>query len=99
MVGIRQFGHHVEFFAGRVGIGNRTSGLPFVSVGRSGVDMSVTGAQRGNGRLLGVRRGDLEDSEPDDGDRIAVIQRDHALFEGAAYDEESASRAGPSSGS
>jgi hypothetical protein len=38
LVGIREFGDQVELVARHVGIGNRASGLPFASVGHSGVD-------------------------------------------------------------
>jgi hypothetical protein len=56
--------------------------------------MPVTCTQCGTHRLLGVRRRDLEDSEPNGGDRITVVQHDYVFFEGAAHDEESARRAG-----
>jgi hypothetical protein len=66
--------------AGYVGIGDCSPGLSFVAVDRRGVDMPVTDAQRGTYRLLGFRRRDPENSEPDGGDRIPVVQRDEGLF-------------------
>jgi hypothetical protein len=53
---------------GHVRIGDRPPALPLVAVGRSGADMPVSNAQRGTDRLLGLRRGDLQDSEPHGGD-------------------------------
>ena len=74
LVGVPQLGHQVEFVAGHAGLGDRAAGLPFVAVRRRGVDMAVTGAQRGAHRLLGVCGGDLENSEPDGGYPITVVQ-------------------------
>ena len=73
VVWIRQFGHDVQLVARHVGIGERAPGLSLVTVGRRGVYMPITGAQRGSHRLFGVLRSDLEDSEADGGDRIAVV--------------------------
>ena len=92
LVCIPQFGHQVELVTRHAGFGNRSPDLSFVTVGRRGVDMPVAGAQRSAYRQLGVCRGDLENSETDGRDQIAVVQRDCVSFEGAAHDQESARR-------
>jgi hypothetical protein len=73
LVWIRQFGHHVQLVARHVGIGERAPGLSLVTVGRRGVYMPITGAQRRSYRLLGVLRSNFEDTKADGGDRIAVV--------------------------
>jgi hypothetical protein len=97
LAGSCQFGHHVQLVAGHVGIGNRSPGLPFIAVGRRGVDMPVTGAQRRTCRPFGVCRRDLENSEPDGGYRLTVVQRDQGTEQRISDDKESARRAGSQS--
>jgi hypothetical protein len=76
LVGVPQLGDQVEFVSGHAGRGDCAAGFAFVAVHRRGVDMAVTGAQRGAHRLLGVCGRDLEYAESDGGNAITVVQWD-----------------------
>ena len=76
LVGVPQLGDQVEFVSRHAGRGDRAAGFAFVAVHRRGVDMAVTGAQRGAHRPLGVRGRDLEYAESDRGNAITVVEWD-----------------------
>jgi hypothetical protein len=88
LIGVPEFGDQVQFVSRHAGLGKRSAGLAFIAVGRRGVDVSVTRSQRSTHGLLGVRGFDLENTEADGGNGIAVVQRD----QGSSHDKKSARR-------
>jgi hypothetical protein len=76
LVGVPQLGNQINLVAGYARFCDRQTGLTFVVVHCRGVDVPVTRLQGGAHSLFGVWGWNLENAEPDQRDRITVVQRD-----------------------